>query len=203
MDTLRQEYEAGLMLPQRIFFSGVPGSRWSGVAQIIESIPGFNTTDRTPDRTFHFPPFSDHLGAYFGTGMEFALDLDPANIDAAHTSNQGCRLIKAHEWSYRLQEIRQRYPDDWIMLVYRPDTVSFAWWNGAGGFNITYPKYHGFVDATNMMCEIAKMNQSIMSFSHSQDAQWSHLTPAWIQKHFGVGRSVDHKFNDMLVTIIK
>lgn len=191
------------MLPSRIFFSGVPGSRWSGVAQLIESVPGFNTTDRTPERTFTFPPFSDHLGAYFGTGMEFPLDLEAKNIDSAHASQSGCRLIKAHEWSLHLDEIKELYPEDWIMLVYRPDTISFAWWNGAGGFNITYPRYHAFGDATDMMYSIAKMNRAIMQFAHKHDAQWNYLTPGWIRGHFGTERSVDHKFSDMLVTIIK
>lgn len=191
------------MLPKRIFFSGVPGSRWSGVAQLLESIPGFNISDRTPERTFTFPPYSDHLGAYFGSGMEFSLNLDPSNIDSAHTDFSGCRLIKAHEWSYHLDEIKQRYPEDWIVLVYRPDVISFAWWNGAGGFNITYPRYQAFGDATNMMCEIAKMNQAILKFSYQQNATWNHLTPQWVWDNFGVEREVDHKFSDMLITIIK
>jgi len=34
------------MLPEYIFFTGVPGSRWSGIAQEIKSQPGYNTTDR-------------------------------------------------------------------------------------------------------------------------------------------------------------
>jgi len=190
-------------LPNRIFFTGVPGSRWSGVAQLIETVPGFNVSDRTEARTFRFQPFSDHLGAYFGSGMEFSLDLTESNIDSAHTSLDGCRLIKAHEWSYHLDEIKQRYPDDWIVMVYRPDLISFAWWNGAGGFNITYPRYDAFKDATNMMSEISKMNQSIMEFSYKHDAVWNHLSPKWIKDTFGVVREVHHKFSDMLITIIK
>jgi hypothetical protein len=190
-------------LPNRIFFTGVPGSRWSGVAQLLETIPGFNISDRTEARTFRFEPFSDHLGAYFGSGMEFSLDLTPGNIDSAHTDHSGCRLIKAHEWSYHLDEIKQQYPNDWIIMVYRPDVISFAWWNGAGGFNITYPQYHAFKDATNMMSEISKMNQSIMEFSYKHNTTWNHLTPKWVQDTFGVVREVDHKFSDMLITIIK
>jgi hypothetical protein len=192
-----------MTLPKRIFFTGVPGSRWSGVAQLLETIPGFNTTDRTPERTFVFKPFSDHLGAYFGKGMEFSTSLEQSNIDSAHTSLDDCRLIKAHEWAYKLKEVKQTYPDDWIIMVYRPDMISFAWWNGAGGFNITYPKYHEFIDATNMMSEISKMNQAILEFSYEQNATWNHLTPKWIKDNFGVEREVDHKFRDMLITIIK
>ena len=192
-----------MTLPQRIFFSGAPGSRWSGVAQLIESCPGFNVTDRTPERTFHFPPYSDHLGAYFGTGMEFDLSLDPVNIDSAHTNLLGCRLIKAHEWALKLPEIKQQYPDSWICLVYRPDLLCYSWWNGAGGFNISYPSYAKFGDQIDMMHTISRINAAMLEFSHCYNAVWSHLTPQWVQANFGVERQVDHKFRDMLITIVK
>ena len=40
------------MLPEMIFFTGVPGSRWSGIAQEIKQNPRYNKTDRTPDRKY-------------------------------------------------------------------------------------------------------------------------------------------------------
>ena len=40
------------MLPDMIFFTGVPGSRWSGIAQEIKQNPRYNKTDRTPDRKY-------------------------------------------------------------------------------------------------------------------------------------------------------
>ena len=51
------------MIPEHIFFTGVPGSRWSGIAQTIETIPGFNTSDRTPERTYDHHQFTGHKGA--------------------------------------------------------------------------------------------------------------------------------------------
>ena len=56
-------------LPNHIFFTGAPGSRWSGIAQTIESIPGFNISDRNSDREYIHNTYSGHLGAYFGQGM--------------------------------------------------------------------------------------------------------------------------------------
>ena len=53
-------------LLNRIFFTGVPGSRWSGIAQQLETIPGFNTSDRTAEREYAHGQFSGHKGAYFG-----------------------------------------------------------------------------------------------------------------------------------------
>ena len=124
-------------------------------------------------------------------------------LPISHAELSGCRLIKAHEWAYNLREIKQRYPADWICLVYRPDLLCFAWWNGAGGFNITYPKYDAFRDAPYMMNTITTINQAMLEFSHEHNAVWNHLTPAWIRQNFGVDREVDHKFKDMLITLIK
>ena len=52
-------------LPKRIFFTGVPGSKWSGIAQTIEALDGFNTTDRWNHREYKHSGFSGHVGAYF------------------------------------------------------------------------------------------------------------------------------------------
>ena len=40
------------MLPDKIFFTGVPGSRWNGIAQEIKQNHGYNTTDRAPHRVY-------------------------------------------------------------------------------------------------------------------------------------------------------
>ena len=64
------------MLPNRLFFTGVPGSRWSGIAQTLEQLNGFNTSDRTPEREFSHNGFSGHKGAYFGQGMELEAHLE-------------------------------------------------------------------------------------------------------------------------------
>jgi hypothetical protein len=129
------------MLPNRIFFTGVPGSRWSGIAQVLESLDGFNTTDRTPNRDYTHHQFTGHRGAYFGPGMELESYLDPTYIDAAWATTGGCRVVKSHDYAYKLQTIGEVFPDDWIMLVYRPDLTSYAWWHEAGGFQIKYPCY--------------------------------------------------------------
>ena len=49
------------MLPEYIFFTGVPGSRWSGIAQEIKSQPGYNTTDRAEHRVYKHGDFSGHM----------------------------------------------------------------------------------------------------------------------------------------------
>lgn len=192
-------------LPNRIFITGVPGSRWSGIAQHIESISGFNTSDRTPQREYTHGQFSGHKGAYFGPGMEFAADLaSPAYLDQAWISPGGTRLVKSHHWAYMLPEIKTQYPSDWIMLVYRPDIVSYAWWHEAGGFQIKYPSYASYIDSTNMLKEIVEQNKQILKFSNNNDAQWSHFSSTFIKKELNADIEIDmQKYSDCLVTIIK
>jgi hypothetical protein len=99
------------MLPNRIFFTGVPGSRWSGVAQTLETIPGFNTSDRTPARTYSHHAYSGHQGAYFGYEMEFephVLWTGPEYIDQAWLEPGGTRLVKSHNWTDRFDDIEKR-----------------------------------------------------------------------------------------------
>ena len=192
-----------MILPNRIFFTGVPGSRWSGIAQALESMEGFNTSDRTPARDYSHHEFTGHKGAYFGRGMELESYLDPRYIDAAWTKMGGCRIVKSHDYAYKLQTISEVFPDDWIMLVYRPDMVSYAWWHEAGGFQIKYPCYDDYKDSTNMLSEITKQNKVILEYAHKRNATWHYFTEQWILDTFGQQIKLDKVFSDILVTVIK
>jgi hypothetical protein len=194
------------MLPKRIFFTGVPGSRWSGIAQTLESIPGFNTSDRTPERTYDHHSYTGHKGAYFGWKMEF----DPViswvgneHIDQAWPEPGGCQLVKSHQWPDKFNEIERHYPDDWIMLVYRPDMASFAWWHEAGGFQIKYPSYKWYQDEADMLHEISRNNKLMLQYACEKRTTWSYFTSNWIKDNFNADIEVPVIHSDILVTLIK
>lgn len=194
------------MLPDRIFFTGVPGSRWSGIAQILESIPGFNISDRTAERTYAHHSYTGHVGAYFGWGMEFEplIDFVGKNyIDQAWTEPGGCRLVKSHQWPDKFNEIEKHYPNDWIMMVYRPDMSSFAWWHEAGGFQIQYPSYKWYQDEADMLHEISRNNKLMLAYACNKKARWEYFTSEWLHEHFGHWVNVPKVYPDILVTIIK
>jgi hypothetical protein len=192
------------MLPDKIFFVGAPGSRWSGIAQNIEAIPGFNTTDRTPDRNYTHHSFSGHLGAYFGTGWECDTSLDTHNLDRSFADTSGTRILKSHEWAYQLDEIHQRYPDSWIVLVHRPDLACQAWWHEAGGFTIAYPDYRPYYrNSMNMLNEIIRMNSAMFEFAQQHNLAWHHISADWIEHNFGHRVEPTVRLSDTLVTILK
>lgn len=193
------------MLPDKIFMIGAPGSRWSGIAQNIEdAVPGFNVTDRCDRRTYRHHNFTGHLGAYFGTGWEFDTSLDQVNLDAPFLYTTGTRILKSHEWAYQLDEIRDRYLEAWIMLVYRPDMSCYSWWHEAGGFTISYPDYHVYYrDSANMLCEIVRQNQAIMRFAQKHDLTWRHISGQWIEEHFGQYVEPSRRDHDTLVALLK
>jgi hypothetical protein len=191
-----------MKLPKRIFFTGVPGSRWSGIAQTLEKMSGMNTSDRTPEREYDHHSYTGHKGAYFGPGMEFEPILDEDYIDQAWLQPGGCKLIKSHEWSYYLGEIREKFSDDWIMMIYRPDMVSYAWWHEAGGFQIQYPNYTAYKNSSNMLSEIMKQNSCILEFGRLNKCKWEYFTSEWISENFGQDIVVDKTFSDILVTLI-
>ena len=191
------------MLPNRIFLTGVPGSRWSGIAQTLETIPGFNTTDRTPARTYSHHSYTGHQGAYFGPGMELECRLCADYIDSAWTELSGTRVVKSHNWAYVLPQVAHYFPDDWIMLVYRPDMASYAWWHEAGGFQIKYPDYKWYSDSNTMLYEIARSNKQILEYACQKRAAWSYFTPEWIKENFGADVEIPAVHSDVLVTLIK
>jgi hypothetical protein len=191
------------MLPNRIFFTGVPGSRWSGIAQTLEQLDGFNTSDRTPEREYTHNQYSGHRGAYFGRDMELEAYLDERYIDYAWTTQGGTRIVKSHDWAYKLDSVRECFPNDWIMLIYRPDMASYAWWYEAGGFNIKYPSYVAYKDSTTMLGEIGKQNNNILKFASEHDLTWNYFTPKWVEQNFGQRIEVNKKWSDILVTLLK
>lgn len=192
------------MLPERIFFTGVPGSRWSGIAQILESIPGFNISDRSPERTYTHHSYTGHVGAYFGWGMEFDPLLDADHIDQAWEQSGGIKLVKSHDWAHCLPSIKKQFSNDWIILVYRPDMTSYAWWHEAGGFQIKYPCYNEYRDSASMLASITRQNTEILKYACEQRSRWEYFTPDWIYEHFNYKINNTFKVHpDILITIIK
>jgi hypothetical protein len=160
------------MLPDKIFFTGVPGSRWSGIAQEIKKDPAYNCSDRAEHRKYYHNGFSGHCDAYFGTGMEFACDLSEDNLNAPFSELDGIKLLLSHEWCYRFDEIRHKYPKDWIYIIYRNNEDSYNWWKQAGGFGITYPNYDWYEDDKTMQQRIAEQNNLILSFAAKHNLVW-------------------------------
>jgi hypothetical protein len=192
-----------MTLPNRVFFTGVPGSRWSGIAQHLEQNPGFNTTDRTPERDYTHHAYTGHKGAYFGRDMEFEARLDPVYIDQAWTESGGTKLVKSHDWAYKLLSVETMFPSDWIVMVYRPDMSSYAWWHEAGGFQIQYPCYDAYKNSATMLAEIMEQNRLILEFAYNKRAQWSHFTADWVEQTFGHRVKITVPCSDILITVIK
>ena len=191
-----------MKLPERIFFTGVPGSRWSGIAQILETMSDMNTSDRTPEREYDHHSYTGHKGAYFGPGMEFEPILDSDYIDQAWVEPQGCKLVKSHEWAYDLNQIKTKFPNDWIIMVYRPDMSSYAWWHEAGGFQIKYPNYTSYQNSAIMMSEIMKQNSEILNFGMLNGCKWEYFTSSWIKNNFNQEIIVNQTSSDILITLI-
>jgi hypothetical protein len=192
-----------IKLPNRIFFTGVPGSRWSGIAQILEQLDGFNTSDRTVERTYEHNSYSGHKGAYFGPKMELEAYLNAEHIDSAWTTKGGTRIVKSHDWAYKLDLIEELFPDDWIMLVYRPDMSSYAWWHEAGGFNIKYPCYDWYENSTKMLSDISTQNKHILEYASKRNASWNYFTSEWVHNNFNQQIEIERTWPDILVTILK
>lgn len=203
-------------LPEKIFVTGVAGSRWNSIIQVLEHVTNANISDRLPHREWHSPlsetsaqnipdgtVFTGHYGSMFGLGQEFAAWLDNSYLDSAWAHPGGPKFIKSHDWAYQLHDIKKKFPDAWILMVYRPDLDSFGWWSQVGGFNITYPTYKMFNDHSSVYNAIVEQNKHIMNFSTEQLCTWSHFTNSWVEENFGVPCSIADTPKGVLVTLVK
>lgn len=156
-----------------IFFTGAPGSKWSAVSNVLSMTKriNINTTDRREDREYTHPTKfnkAQHLGSYFGTGMEFGEGWHEINkftkqeilneIDKAWEEKNPTeyRIVKSHMISNNLDFIAETFPESKIMVVFRPIESCYKGWFGAGGFDITYPKYHGYYKDEETARELIK-----------------------------------------------
>ena len=162
------------MLSLSTFFTGAPGSKWSGIAQQIEAMDSnWDISDRTPEREYSHGEYSGHKGVYFGTGMEFPATLDTDNLNAPYKEKSNKpRLHKSHEWAYVLDDIKEKFPSSNIILVYRSNDLCFEWWKQAGGFDITYPNYDWYESDYWMTKRIEEQNQLILDFGCKHSVQW-------------------------------
>ena len=135
--------------------------------------------------------------------MEFDARLDAAYLDQAWIKNQGCKLTKSHDWAYCLHRVRQAFPDDWIMLVHRPDENSFNWWKEAGGFDINYPSYKAYINDDIMRREISWQNQAILEFAKEYELEWRNFNSEWVLDVLGHKVDEFSMSNDIKVAILK
>ena len=142
-----------------ILITGAPGSMWSSVYKNINGSPDLDTTDLDAKREYWRQGQLMHSGAYFDPGMEYENNIE--NWDKPF-SGLGIRIIKSHNFSHRLNQLcGLGYP---IVMVHRNDYECYKWWQNAGGFNITYPSYAGYLDLDNMWQQIQKENSATLNF---------------------------------------
>jgi hypothetical protein len=141
-----------------IFFTGAPGSKWSAISEVLTNSPllEIDTSDRNEQRVYsHGEKFNNvqHLGSYFGPGMEFGEKWDMidtlskdeilSEIDKAFTDTESnkFRIIKCHQFVNNLDYIKEIFPSSKIIIITRPVESCYKGWFGSGGFDITYPVY--------------------------------------------------------------
>lgn len=204
-----------------VFFTGAPGSRWSGVAQQIGKLAQINHSDESGDRSFEHnafhAAFSGHKGTYFGPGMEFGKNFDQIpkllpfeiqqEIDRAFPDKnpEKIRIVKGHIFSYYLDSLRRVFPDSQYLVVWRDEEVCLKWWLELGGFNIPYPRYDWYVDEATMKRKIAEENRAILGFVERNRLMLEPFTPSWVEKNFGTYIEFDPTayFHDVRVALAR
>jgi hypothetical protein len=187
-----------------VWFTGAPGSKWSGSANILQSIPKlqFNITDRSPDREYHHTGPTElarsivHTGVYFGPGHgvgehwgQFS-NLEPASVEREILKewtdpSAGRLLVKSHFLSHHLDHISTTWSNDPIIMILRPNVKCEQGWFGAGGWNISYPNYRPYYkDDDTMKAMIAEHNDKIINFCNTRNIKIEPLTADYLKSTF-------------------
>lgn len=186
-----------------IWFTGVPGSKWSGVdIQMRHFLPA-DRTDETPERTMYHRAKTPgdnnngHRGSYFGPGMGCGEDwidfnfVEPSKLQNDINqvfSGDGYRIIKSHFFArkFNLDYIWNNFPGDYIVLIYRESQKSFAWWSEVMDFSEGhYPDYRpGYTDYNTMRKLIWEENAKIMDFAVRKGMIWENYTAENLAKYF-------------------
>ena len=207
-----------MMLSKYTFLTGAPGSRWSGVAQLITDNFNYDKSDESSARQYVHGEFTGHKGSYFGPGMELGEDFHrleqsyanrlrfQAMCDSAFHNPQSLqtKMIKCHQFAYGLDWLKKNVPNSNILLVKRPTEASFDWWKEAGGWNITYPNYEWYTDDAHMRHYIDTEIKLADMFVEKTKNSWSHITEEWLTENFGTHSITvpNDKYHDTEVCLI-
>jgi hypothetical protein len=206
-----------------IFVTGVPGSRWSGIAQYLSQHASVDNSDCSEERTYKKWPIPGsllsgvlHSGHYFGPDMEFGKLFE--HMDKLHptellnelkapytdTNYNQTRILKSHQFAYHLDFIKETFPKSRIMLVYLDNNTSLKRWLRQGGFDITYPSYKWYVDEKTMAEKIEIENQCILDFSKKHNIVLELFNDEWIKTKLGwtINSSISNYMADTKVGIL-
>jgi len=201
-----------------IFFTGAPGSRWSGISQVFRDTweDADNSDLLDPKKLYTHHKYSGHKGNYYGPkmlngqwlGKEFgSFNLWQKEIAKSFTGlPNSVKVILSHNFAYYLDDIAKTFPKSKIVLCYRPNDVCYDWWHEAGGWDITYPSYEWYknngkydyntkaseVDNANMKHEIEQQNKAILDFCYEKGLTLEQPGKNWFRQNFR--RDIDFKF---------
>jgi hypothetical protein len=210
---------------QRVWVTGAPGSKYSGVSQRFMSLPNTDLSDIRPSRVYTIPqaperPF--HIGAYFDPGGEHGnhwLDftrlseqeiLDEIDDAWGKPHEQGTiRVIKSHMIGLHIQRIKRTWPNDIVILVKRPLDKLWPWWSYAGGFDIKHPRYEWFRNQQKMEYWQAVLNKAVEAYVDLYNGTWEDFDEQFLAG-FGITEEssgskwvpLDNGFKDVKVAVI-
>jgi hypothetical protein len=184
---------------QYIFFTGAPGSRWSGVSQVFrDNLIGVDNSDLTPNRTYKHHLYSGHVGNYYGPGMLYGDWLDTkfgsreqweTEIARSYTDDsKPVKLVLSHNFAHYLDDLVKTFPESKLVLCYRRSDLCFDWWHAAGGWDIGYPNYSWYKNDDTMKQEIQKQNRAILDFAKQKNLKLEQPNRDFFRNNFNIDK---------------
>lgn len=198
-----------------IFYTGVPGSKWSAFSHVLTHTPylNINTSDYDPEKTYtHYDTgFSgiSHQGAYWGPGNGIGERFHEINqltkeeileeIEKPYKDKNWdqYRIVKCHQFALNLNYIKQTFPKSKILIVMRDDNISYWSWMKAGGFEkITYPNYSEYYkDPDTIKSKIAEENYFTRLFVQENNLKIDVVREQYFKERWGISKVNDELTN--------
>jgi hypothetical protein len=182
-----------------IFLTGVPGSRWGRIEQMMYQVSDLVDTSCRQNHQQNLPAHSTrHIYTFWGPFHEHGDQFDQlsllgpdrvmAEIDAAYdpADSRPYRIIRCHWFSYQLDWIRTNMPWVDIIMMFREPEMSFRWWHESGGWDISYPNYAWYSNDLVLRRQIMTEHKLMLKFMREQGLQQDinlGQPHEWFQKH--------------------
>lgn len=192
---------SSLIDSKRVWLVGAPGSRWSGI-HVLSSYfsESFSKDDITPETTYYHkkqigqdPNLSGHKGYYWGQtkGTESWLkfeDLSKEQIleDLDKVYKTGIPIIKCHFLLRHngLDHLKELFPDDALVLIYRPAQDSIKWWKDIMIFDDNvYPQYNIAYDPNTFHSQVEQETKYMEDFISRHNLKLEEYGNVWFNKY--------------------
>jgi hypothetical protein len=207
----------------RVWMTGIPGSRWSGVYNRLVTLTNyFDRSDETLEN-IHFhknakatilrhpdtEKFLGHKGTYWSqtSGTEHWEDITKlsreeivSDLSTVYTGDN-TPIIRNHCFLRHnsIEFLAKTFPDDILMMVWRPAKTSLSWWTDIMEWDDTYPDYSKIYSYDTFSASVQDEGQYMADIAIMNDIMFEKHDIHWYEKYFDSLDNLDNGVHPLFI----